>query len=122
MIGPQFDDPANLGSGEWACGGSSYESDRVLVGRLRPRGSMDATSLRWQQVTPSQHSWAGALDALRSLLPDADPFRAWVGGFVSVVARLLNVDGFGVLAVDATAQEARLDEGLLRSQFLGSEQ
>lgn len=45
-----------------------------------------------------------------------------VGGFVVVVARLLNVDGFGVLAVDPTAQEARLDEGLLRAQFLGSEQ
>jgi serine/threonine protein kinase len=39
---------------------------------------MDATSPRWTQVTPSQHSWeADALDALRSLLPDADPFRVW---------------------------------------------
>ena len=39
---------------------------------------MDATSKRWQQVTPSQYSWeADALDALRSLLPDTDPFRVW---------------------------------------------
>jgi len=39
---------------------------------------MDATSPRWQQVTPSQHSWeADALDGLRALLPDADPFRVW---------------------------------------------
>jgi hypothetical protein len=44
-----------------------------------------------------------------------------VSGFVAVVARLLNVDGFGVLAVDATAQEVRLDEPLLRSQFLGGD-
>ncbi len=42
-----------------------------------------------------------------------------VAGFVAIVARVLNVDGFGVLTIDATAQEARLDETLLRSQFLG---
>ncbi len=42
-----------------------------------------------------------------------------VGGFLAILTRVLNVDGFGVLTVDATAQEARLDEGLLRSQFLG---
>ncbi len=39
---------------------------------------MDATSPRWQQVTPSQHAWeADALDALRSLLPDTAPYRVW---------------------------------------------
>jgi serine/threonine protein kinase/transcriptional regulator with XRE-family HTH domain len=39
---------------------------------------MDATSPRWRQVTPSQHAWeAEALDRLRALLPDADPFFAW---------------------------------------------
>lgn len=42
-----------------------------------------------------------------------------VAGFVAIVARVLNVDGFGVLTIDTTAQEARLDEALLRSQFLG---
>ena len=41
-----------------------------------------------------------------------------VGGFLAIASRVLNVDGFGVLTVDATAQEARLDEALLRSQFL----
>jgi hypothetical protein len=41
-----------------------------------------------------------------------------VGGFLSVMARLLNVDGFGVLTVDTTAQEVRLDEPLLIAQFL----
>ncbi len=41
-----------------------------------------------------------------------------VGGFLSILTRVVNVDGFGVLTVDATAQEARLDETLLRSQFL----
>lgn len=39
---------------------------------------MDATSPRWRQVTPSQHAWeAEALDRLRALLPDADPYYAW---------------------------------------------
>lgn len=39
---------------------------------------MDATSPRWRQVTPSQHAWeADALETLRVLLPDADPYYAW---------------------------------------------
>jgi serine/threonine protein kinase len=39
---------------------------------------MDATSPRWQQVTPSQHSWEeDALGTLRTMLPDSDPFRVW---------------------------------------------
>jgi len=39
---------------------------------------MDATSPRWQQVTPSQHAWEeDALAVLRALLPDQDPYRAW---------------------------------------------
>lgn len=42
-----------------------------------------------------------------------------VAGFAAIVARVLNVDGFGVFTIDTTAQEARLDEALLRSQFLG---
>jgi hypothetical protein len=42
---------------------------------------------------------------------------ARVQGFLPILARLLNVDGFGVLTVDQTAQEARLDESLLLAQF-----
>ncbi|MEI6454637.1 MAG: BREX-2 system phosphatase PglZ, partial [Actinomycetes bacterium] len=41
-----------------------------------------------------------------------------VPGFLAMLSRLLNVDGFGVLAVDSAAQEARLDEQLLLDQFL----
>lgn len=41
-----------------------------------------------------------------------------VPGFLAILGRVLNVDGFGVLTIDATAQEARLDEGLLVTQFL----
>lgn len=42
-----------------------------------------------------------------------------VSGFLATMARLLNVDGYGVLTIDTSAQEARLDEELLRTQFLG---
>jgi hypothetical protein len=42
-----------------------------------------------------------------------------VPGFLANMARLLNVDGFGVLTVDQAAQEVRLDEQLLLDQFLG---
>ena len=42
-----------------------------------------------------------------------------VPGFLSALERLLNVDGYGVITVDRNAQELRLDEDLLRTQFLG---
>jgi hypothetical protein len=44
---------------------------------------------------------------------------ARVPGFVSKLAQVLNVDGFGVLTIDSSAQEVRLDEQLLHDQFLG---
>lgn len=44
-----------------------------------------------------------------------------MNGFLATLGRLLNVDGFGVIDVDPSAQEARLDEGLLRTQFLGGD-
>lgn len=58
---------------------------------------MDATSLRWQQVTPSQYSWEDdALDALRSLLPDADPFRAWTNFEFTDGGRIHEADALAV--------------------------
>lgn len=44
---------------------------------------------------------------------------ARVSGFVAMLPRILNVDGFGVVSIDSSAQEIRLDENLLRTQFLG---
>ncbi|MGY6502464.1 MAG: BREX system serine/threonine kinase PglW [Acidimicrobiales bacterium] len=58
---------------------------------------MDATSPRWTQVTPSQHSWeADALDALRSLLPDADPFRVWTNFEFTDGGRIHEADALAV--------------------------
>ena len=58
---------------------------------------MDATSQRWTQVTPSQHSWeADALDALRSLLPDADPFRVWTNFEFTDGGRIHEADALAV--------------------------
>ncbi len=42
-----------------------------------------------------------------------------VPGFLAALERLLNVDGYGVITVDRNGQEVRLDEELLRTQFLG---
>ncbi len=39
-------------------------------------------------------------------------------GFLASLARVLNVDGYPVLTVDASGSEVRLDEALLRTQFL----
>lgn len=46
---------------------------------------------------------------------------ARIPGFVTSLERLLNVDGYGVITVDRSAQELRLDEALLRSQFLSTD-
>ena len=55
---------------------------------------MDATSPRWRQITPSQFAWeADALDYLRALLPDRDPYRAWANlEFTSREGRVDEVD------------------------------
>lgn len=41
-----------------------------------------------------------------------------MAGFLASLARVLNVDGYPVLTVDASGAEVRLDEALLRTQFL----
>lgn len=38
-------------------------------------------------------------------------------GFLSAIQRMLNLDGYPVVAIDDTAQEVRLDRDLLRRQF-----
>ena len=50
----------------------------------------------------------------------ADMAPGRVPGFVAMLERLLNIDGYGVITVDRTSQEVRLDEVLLRTQFLES--
>lgn len=55
---------------------------------------MDAKSPRWRQITPSQYAWeADALDYLRTLLPDRDPYRAWANlEYTSREGRVYEVD------------------------------
>src|SRR5919204_3338796 len=39
---------------------------------------MEATSQRWQEITPSEYPWEReALVFVRERLPDTDPYRAW---------------------------------------------
>ena len=59
---------------------------------------MDAKSARWRQITPSQYAWeADALDYLRSILPDRDPYRAWANlEFTSREGRIYEVDALVV--------------------------
>lgn len=71
---------------------------RAALGALHARGGTAAFSVLAQ---------ATAMPAQR------------IPGFVSALERLLNVDGYGVITVDRSAQEVRLDEDLLSAQFLG---
>jgi len=76
---------------------------------------MDATSPRWIQVTPSQHAWeADALDALRSLLPDAEPFRVWTNFEFTDGGRIHEADALaitpkGVFLIEIKSWSGRVD-------------
>lgn len=76
---------------------------------------MEATSPRWTQVTPSQHSWeADALEALRSLLPDADPFRVWTNFEFTDGGRIHEADALtitpkGVFLIEIKSWSGRVE-------------
>lgn len=82
------------------------------------------------RAKPTEDRVRAALSALQSrggvasfaVLTQATGMPAGrIPGFVTSLERLLNVDGYGVLTVDRSAQELRLDEALLRSQFLSTD-
>ncbi len=55
---------------------------------------MDRNSSRWHVITPSEFPWEQeALDHVRELLPDDDPFQAWTNfEFISDTGRVYEVD------------------------------
>ncbi len=55
---------------------------------------MDRNSPRWHQITPSEFPWEQeALDHVRELLPDREPFQAWSNfEFISDTGRVYEVD------------------------------
>lgn len=55
---------------------------------------MDRNSSRWHQITPSEFSWEReALDHVRELLPDREPFEAWANfEFISSHGQVYEVD------------------------------
>lgn len=59
----------------------------------------------------------GFVTSFAALAADADIPLSRLRGFLSPLALVLNVDGYTVLSVDATAGEVRLSLDLLRQQF-----
>lgn len=80
---------------------------------------MEATSSRWSQVTPSQHAWeATALEKLRNLLPDTDPYRVWTnfeftngGQIYEVDALVVTAKGVYLVEVKSWAGKVTGDQG-----------
>ena len=79
---------------------------------------MDATSPRWRQVTPSQFDWERqALDALRDLLPDSEPYNGWTnftmieGGAIAEIDALVTTPkGVFLVEVKSWSGEVRGDQ------------
>lgn len=93
---------------------------RVATGAgIHPITPMDATSPRWQQVTTSQYAWeAEALEHLRALLPDSDPYRAWTnfeftdgGAIYEVDALVVTVKGVWIVEVKSWSGKVTGDQG-----------
>ncbi len=89
-----------------------YALQLGAIGRAKPDPAKVRAAIAALQQRGGVANYAVIAQATGSLV-------SRVPGFLAILARVLNVDGFGVLTVDAAAQEARLDESLLRSQFLG---
>ncbi len=95
------------------------ESDiyAVQLGAIT-RGKPDAGRVR--AALSALHRRGGVVSfAVLTQATGMPPSR--IPGFLAALERLLNVDGYGVITVDRSAQELRLDEALLRSQFLPGE-
>jgi hypothetical protein len=59
----------------------------------------------------------GGVASFAALAADAEVPLVRLAGFLSYLARVLNVDGYVVLDVDAAGQEVRLSTQLLGQQF-----
>lgn len=106
-VAPQADAP-------WAAQLLESDTFQVQYGAIR-RGKPRTDQVR--AALGAIHARGGTASfAVLAQAADMAPGR--VPGFVTMLERLLNVDGYGVLTVDRTAQEVRLDEVLLATQFL----
>jgi hypothetical protein len=88
----------------------TYKAQKKLVGRAAPRDS------EVERFLTALQERGGKLtrNALAVRLGHA-PVR--LGGWIAVVRRLVNVDGYAVLSVDPVSDTVELNLELLRKQF-----
>lgn len=98
----------------WMAALEGSEVYRIQLGAI-PRGRPDDGRIR--AALGALHARGGVASFAAVGAATGMP-AARVPGFLATLARVLNVDGFGVLTVDPNAQEARLDEQLLIDQLL----
>lgn len=87
-----------------------YASQRQLAARVAPPDD----KIRLLLVSLSERGGKLSRSALASRLTLPE---AWMGGLLSAVRRLLNVDQMAVLSVDETAGTIELNVPLLKQQF-----
>ena len=119
---PMFEVPADqseaLGAG---AGGEPAWLDALLgsaVWKLQ-RGATGRTLLPEDRIRNVLSALVrrGGVASFAALAADAEVPLARLAGFLSHLVRVLNVDGYVVLDVDAAGQEARLSAQLLGQQF-----
>ena len=118
-VEPELDasaEPAPKLDAPWAEQLLASDAFQVQLGAIR-RGKPKTGQVR--AALGALHARGGTAGfAVLGQAADMAPGR--VPGFVAMLERLLNIDGYGVITVDRTSQEVRLDEVLLRTQFLES--
>jgi len=105
--------PAAAATPEWIprlLAGELYKAQKKLLGRGAPDDGQVETALAALAGRGGVMTSAALGRAVRLA-----PFR--LVGFVAAVGRLLNIDGFRVVAREAEADEVTLDVDLLRRQF-----
>lgn len=87
-----------------------WDAQRKLVGRAAPPDDRASALL-------AAAARRGGVASFAVLAAESATPLARVAGAVANLARVLNVDGYAVLEIDATAQEVRLSLPLLAQQF-----
>lgn len=87
-----------------------WDAQRKLVGRAAPPDDRASALL-------AAAARRGGVASFAVLAAESATPPARVAGAIANLARVLNVDGYAVLEVDATAQEVRLSLPLLAQQF-----
>ncbi|MBB1516006.1 BREX-2 system phosphatase PglZ [Tessaracoccus sp. MC1679] len=103
--------PSPGGAGRALVSSSTYKAQKKLVGRLAVSDDAVSTLVEALTAAPDHRLSATRAAALMSVPPNRVPM------VMSQVGKLLNVEGYPVVATDPTTQAVTLDVALLAEQY-----